>query len=143
MFGPIEGKRHDAHLYHESRLNQRMQNLHARTGVNYIIYGDSAYPLTAYLQPAIRLAQGAARILNHRMSGLRIAVEWNFGIMTQQWGFLDDEKNQKVNKNAPGKVFIVAAIMSNLHNIQYGNQIRDFFKCDAGPQTMWDYLHNF
>lgn len=77
------------------------------------------------------------------MSGLRIAVEWSFGIMTQQWRFLDDVQNQKVNKNAPGKVFIAAAIIHNLHNIQYGNQIKNYFQCDAGPKTMWEYLHNF
>lgn len=144
MFGPLEGKRHDSRMYHESRLDQRLRALHQRTGVNYIIYGDSAYPLTRYIQPAIRMATGNGRVLNNVMSGLRVTVsEWTFGFMTQQWRFLDDEQNQKVNMNAPGKVFIVAAIMSNLHTIEYGNQTRVYFNCTAGPKTMWDYLHNF
>lgn len=108
-----------------------------------MIYGDSAYPMTRYIQPAIRNPSGAGRILNAAMSGLRVSVEWTFGQMTQQWRFLDDKQNQKVKVNAPGKVFIVAAIMNNLHTIQYGNQTRDYFNCTAGPKTMWDYLHNF
>jgi hypothetical protein len=132
-------------MYHMSGLDARMRDLCTRTQTDYIIYGDSAYPLTRYLQPAIRMAQGGARQLNFVMSGVRIAVEWNFGNMVNQWRFLDDEQNQKINLNRPGKVFIVAAIMHNLHNIQYGNEIREYFKCPrrAGPMRMWDYLHNF
>ena len=89
------------------------------------------------------MAIGSGRVLNNVMSGLRVTVEWTFGFMTQQWRFLDDEQNQKVNLNAPGKVFIVAAIMSNLHTLEYGNQTRGYFNCVAGPKSMWDYLHNF
>jgi hypothetical protein len=120
MCGPVEGARHDARMYAMSRVETRLAQMHRATGFHSIIYGDSAYALTTYCQPAIRsAAAGAARALHHTMSGQRIAVEWNFGAMCNQWRFLDDEQNHKINLNAPGKVFICIAILHNLHNIKY------------------------
>lgn len=52
MFGPIEGRRHDAGLLRESGVEQQMQHhMTKANGEVYSVYGDPAYPLSPYVIP--------------------------------------------------------------------------------------------
>ena len=46
MFGPIEGKRHDAFMLGVSGLAEKLGRFQRPNGAPYIIYGDPAYGLT-------------------------------------------------------------------------------------------------
>ena len=46
MYGPIEGRRHDAFMLGESGLLDKLRRFEKPNGDPYIIYGDPAYGLT-------------------------------------------------------------------------------------------------
>ncbi|CAB3999509.1 Hypothetical predicted protein [Paramuricea clavata] len=67
LFGPTEGRRHDAEILAESGLLQDLQNhAYSPTGQPLCIYGDLAYPLRVHLQTPFREAQ--LRPLMHESS---------------------------------------------------------------------------
>lgn len=52
MFGPIEGRRHDAGMLRESGVEQQMQqHMTKANGEIYSVYVDPAYPLYPYVTP--------------------------------------------------------------------------------------------
>lgn len=46
MFGPIEGRRHDAFMLGESGLADKLRRFQKPNGEPYVIYGDPAYGVT-------------------------------------------------------------------------------------------------
>ena len=46
MFGPAEGRRHDAALLAESCIMDRIRTFHTEHNTPLCIYGDQAYPLS-------------------------------------------------------------------------------------------------
>jgi hypothetical protein len=46
MFGPIEGRRHDAFMLAQSGLHEKLINITKPNGDPYVVYGDPAYGLT-------------------------------------------------------------------------------------------------
>ena len=96
MFGPIEGKRHDAFMLGVSGLAEKLGRFQRPNGEPYIIYGDPAYGLTRnILAPfrGVRLTDDQQEF-SSRMSKLRVSVEWGFGKICQLFAFLDFKKNQ-------------------------------------------------
>ena len=87
LFGPVEGRRHDSGILHDSNLLPVLQQHCSRPNGNPLcIYGDTAYPLRAHLQtPYIGVHLNPAEVAyNKSMSKVRTAVEWVFGdVLTQ------------------------------------------------------------
>lgn len=138
MFGPVEGRRHDSGLLRMSQITEQLSNIRINDTVG-CIYGDPAYPLREYLQVPIRRPGTAAeRNFNSKMSQSRICVEWVFGKILNNFAFLDYKKNQKLCKQAVGKMYLVAALLTNCHTCLYGSQTSDFFDCR--PPTLEEYL---
>jgi len=50
LYGPVEGRRHDMFLYHESGIDAHLQATLLIDDTQYCIYGDSAYIIRAWLQ---------------------------------------------------------------------------------------------
>ena len=48
MFGPIEGRKHDAFMLAQSGLHEKLINITKPNGDPYVVYGDPAYGLTEY-----------------------------------------------------------------------------------------------
>ena len=98
MFGPIEGRRHDAFILTESCLLSKLKQFERPNGEPYIIYGDPAYGVTAQvLSPYCTNGLTAAeQEFNRRMSAVRVSVERTFGKVLQYFSFLDYKKNHKV-----------------------------------------------
>ena len=46
MFGPIEGRRHDAFMLGVSGLSAKLRRFVQPNGEPYVIYGDPAYGIT-------------------------------------------------------------------------------------------------
>jgi len=57
MFGPIEGKRHDAFMLGVSGLSNKLNRLQKPNREPYAIYGDPAYGLTKNILAPYRGAQ--------------------------------------------------------------------------------------
>lgn len=108
MFGPMEGKRHDAFMLGVSGLAEKLRRFQRPNGEPYIIYGDPAYGLTRnILAPfrGVRLTDDQQE-LNSRMSKLRVSVEWGFGKICQLFAFLDFKKNLKILLQPIGKYYL-------------------------------------
>ena len=142
MFGPIEGKRHDAFMLGVSGLADKLGRFQRPNGEPYVIYGDPAYGLTRnILAPfrGVRLTDDQQEF-NSRMTKLRVSVEWGFGKICQLFAFLDFKKNLKILLQPIGKYYLVAAVLANCHTCLYGSQTSTFFGLD--PPELEDYLSN-
>ena len=132
MFGPMEGKKHDAFMLGVSGLAEKLGRFQRPNGEPHIIYGDPAYRLTSnILAPfrGVRLIDDQQEF-NSRMSKLRVPVEWGFSKICQLFAFLDFKKNLKILLQPIGKYYLVAAVLANCHTCLYGSQTSTFFGLD-------------
>ncbi|PFX23931.1 hypothetical protein AWC38_SpisGene11500 [Stylophora pistillata] len=83
LYGPVEGKKHDAVMLKDSGLLDDLERnaFSPVTGEAMCIYGDPAYPLRLHLQQPFREAPLTAPMeqFNKSMSSVRTSVEWIFG----------------------------------------------------------------
>ena len=141
MFGPVEGRRHDAAMLAESGLLEQIEHFVAPNGVPFCLYGDPAYPLRQCLIGPFKGAHLTPQEINFNkdMSSVREAVEWDFGKIINLFGFLDFKKNQKMLLQSVAKYYLVGALFANCHTCLHGGQISDYFRV-ASP-TLEEYLH--
>ncbi|CAL8106332.1 unnamed protein product [Orchesella dallaii] len=140
LFGPVEGRRHDAFLLSESKVLSKMESKLDENGNPFCIYGDPAYPLRRQLIcpfKGSRLTQ-QEQLFNKRMSTNRIAVEWVFGKLLQNFAFVDFKKNLKMLLQPVAMYFKVAAIFTNCHTCIYGSNTSTYF--NLSPPDIEDYL---
>ena len=128
MFGPVEGRRHDAFILAESGLLGKLCQFTKSNGEPYVIYGDPAYGITAQVLSPYRTNNltAAQQEFNRRMSAVRVSVEWTFGKVLQYFSFLDYKKNHKVLLQPTGKYYLVGALLTNCHTCLYGSQTSSF-----------------
>ena len=142
MFGPIEGKWHDAFMLSVSGLPCKLRPLLTPNGSPYVLYGDPAYGLSWNILSPFRGAHLSAQEqeFNRDMSAVRIAVEWSFGKILQYFAYLDFRKNQKILLQPLGKYYLVGTLLTNCHTCLYGSQTTSFF--DVQPPSLETYLSN-
>lgn len=142
MFGPIEGRRHDAFMLGVDGLTEKLQRFQAPTGEAYVLYGDPAYGLSRNIISPFRGAQltNAEQMFNTQMSKLRISVEWGFGKICQNFAYLDFKKDLKVLLQPVGKYYLVASTLINCHTCLYGSQTSTYF--NVHPPPLESYLSN-
>ena len=106
MFGPIEGRRHDAFMLGISGLADKLERLQTPTGEPYVIYGDPAYGLTRNILAPFRGVQltNDEQLFNTQMSKVRTCVEWGFGKICQNFAFLDFKKKPESFASASWKI---------------------------------------
>lgn len=144
LYGPVEGRRHDAGMLKDSGLLHVLEReAYNPRGEILCLYGDPAYPLRPNLIAPYRL--GEVRVLtaemqafNEAMSSLRVSVEWLFGDVSNSFKFIDFKKNLKLGMSAVGKYYVVAALFRNILTCLYGNATSSFFQLE--PPTIQDYL---
>ena len=119
LFGPIEGKRHDAFMLGESGLAQKLIRYNQASGLPYVVYGDPAYGISRNILAPFRGAQLtiAEKDFNKSMSQVRISVEWTFGKMSQYFTYVDLKRNNNILilLQPVGKYYAVAALLTNCH----------------------------
>ena len=142
MFGPIEGRRHDAFMLAVSGLQEMLVHITKPNGEPYVLYGDPAYGLSQAVLASFRGADLSARQkqFNTRMSKVRTSVAWGFGKICQYFSFLDFKKNLKILLQPVGKYYIVASILVNCHTCLYGSVTTNYFGIE--PPRLENYLTN-
>ena len=83
LFSPVPAKTHDARLLCESNLIQQLCNVMPEDNSNgpiYSLYGNLAYPQSAYLLGGFRntIAGTDEANFNRLMSSVCITVEWGY-----------------------------------------------------------------
>ena len=126
-FGPVNGSRHDSFVLRESEIIDILRDLCQRLGQDYVLFGDSAYPISRWLW---RMYKGVMTVFqaafNMDMSPARVSVEWGFGLIVQLWPFSDYRKKLKVLLSSVGLYFGVANILTHMHTCLYGNIVQRF-----------------
>ena len=144
LFGPVEGRRHDAGILTDSGVLAALQQVaYSPAGDVLCIYGDRAYPLRPQLMGPykvgdVQVLTPQMRAFNKAMSQSRISVEWLFGDISNYFKFTDYKKNMKLQLRAVGKQYIVSALMRNILTCFYGNLTSDYF--GISPPTVEEYL---
>lgn len=142
MFGPIEGRRHDAFMLAESHLTEKLERLNQQNGKHYIVYGDPAYGVNRNILSPFKGVDlsDTEKIFNTRMSKLRVSVEWGFGKISQNFPFTDFKKNLKILLQPVAKYYLMATILTNCHTCLYSSLTSEYF--NLNPPTLERYLSN-
>ena len=142
MFGPIEGRRHDAFILGVSGLLPQLERITNAEGEPFVLYGDPAYGMSAHVMSPFKGAHltQLQQAFNRQMSEVRVSVEWGFGKIIQYFAYLDFRKNLKVLLQPVAKYYIVGALLTNCHTCLYGSVTSSFF--DMEPPTLEQYLAN-
>lgn len=141
LYGPMPGRRHDSALLTASGLMDHMEaNFNLPDGTALCLYGDPAYPRRPHLERPHRGNQLTEQQQdeNTAMSGVRQAVEWQFGKVVALWAFLDFHKNLKLFLSPVAKMYKLGALLTNCHCCLEGNQVSQYFR--VLPPTLEEYL---
>ena len=81
MFGPLEGRRHDAFMLSVSGLRNKLRSFNGPCGDPYVLYGDPAYGVSRNVLSPFRSQNltPAQQEFNKNMSAVCVTVEWAFG----------------------------------------------------------------
>jgi hypothetical protein len=122
--------------------SELLPELHARLpqgqGTIYSLFGDPAYPMSAYLYGVVtQLAAGSIEAAwNTKMASARIAVEWTFGAVGRQ--FRQHDLKWMIYKIHVAKYYAVAVFLVNCWNSCYGGESASYFSCE--PMTLEEYI---
>lgn len=142
MFGPIPGSRHDSFMLAVSGLLEQLQALMPE-GVQliYSLYGDPAYPQSAWLFGGFPNANPGSpeAAWNTELSRVRIGVEWAFALIANQFKYLNFKESMRIFQvHGVSKYYVVAAFLTNIRSCMYGNEISDYF--GASCLSLQEYL---
>ncbi|XP_055353196.1 uncharacterized protein LOC129599081 [Paramacrobiotus metropolitanus] len=142
LVGPWVGLRHDSGILADSGLLRALETKMEQMGKIFRLYGDPAYPISAYLEGPFKPATNQIEYdFNEAMSPCRIAVEWGFGEVVQQFAFLDFWKNLKIFLQPVGLLYTVGTLLLNCRVcLGYGGKVADYF-CVV-PATLEVRLNN-
>lgn len=140
LFGPIPGSRHDAYLLRESKLNEKLAALQEGNDVQYKAYGDAAYPILSHVDRGFRGVDltPAQKAYNRHLSGVRVTVEWSFGLVVGLFPFVDYRKNMKLMLSPIGKYYTVSSLLTNAHTTLYGCETSIYF--GLAPPSLEEYF---
>ena len=81
MFGPLEGRRHDAIMLSVSGLPNKLRSFNRPDGHPYVLYGDPAFGVMRNILSPYRSSNltPTRQEFNENMSAVRVMVEWAFG----------------------------------------------------------------
>ena len=129
LFGPIEGRRHDAFMLAESGVTQKLAQFNQSYRQPYVIYGDPAYGVSRNILTPFRGAQltNQQHRFNKSMSQVRVCVEWTFGKICQYFTYIDFKRNNKVLLQPIAKYYMVAALLTNCHTCLFWFTDKFFF----------------
>jgi hypothetical protein len=142
LYGPIAGSRHDSYMLSESEMLPQLRA--AMPGIDgapiYAMYGDPAYPQSAYLIGGVTgAADGSVEAAwNKTMSGARICVEWTFGEVNRQFRALSLKQNMMLFRIPVAKYYYTAVFLANCRNCMYGSETSNYFDCE--PMSFDDYI---
>lgn len=142
LYGPLEGKRHDAFMLGVSGLLPQLERITKPDGEPYVVYGDPAYGISRHIIAPFRGAHVTPlqQQFNSDMSKVRASVEWGFGKISQYFAYLDFHKNLKVLLQPVGNYYAVGALLANCHTCLYGSVTSSFFELE--PPSLEVYLSN-
>lgn len=121
LSGPWAGARHDSGIFAESSLPDVLRSLPCVASVGnppIALYADEGYALS----PRIFVPYADGRIcarhaaFNHKMSQMRITVEWGYHCVLRSWTALDFKRNLQIFKSPIGAYYTIAVLLTNIQS---------------------------
>lgn len=136
LHGPVPGSRHDSFMLYDSGLLTQLRELMSEGNTLYSIYGDPAYPQSAYIFSGYRNPREGSIEANFNtiMSSVRETVEWGFKDVISQFRFLDFKIAHKIFLIPTAQYYMVGSFFHNLRTCFYGNETSSYF--DAVPMSI-------
>jgi nuclease HARBI1 len=134
--GPVEGRRHAMAILSESGIEEDLAaSLHI-DGIQYCIYGDSAYVLREYLMVGfdgtfITPEQAA---FNKAMSRSRVTVEWTFKNIKKFWNHAAYPRKLELCRTPFGVLYGTGIFLWDFRCCVCGSTTSRFFSCQ--PPTL-------
>ena len=143
MYGPIEGRRHDAAMLAISGLKGEVEHYSfAPDGEVPCIYEDPAYPHRIHLQCPFQQRQGLPpehQKFDHSMSQIRVSVEWVVKEIVTYFNFIDFKKDLKIGLSPVRKTCAICAMLQNAITCLYGSNTAQYFGIE--PPTCEFYFN--
>lgn len=141
-FLPMETARcSDPRLYRLTSTEERFQNISRRIGSPFIGYADKLYP---YKERLVRtpkgVLEGGQKALRSAFSAVRQAVEWGFGVDSNNHTGNDYFRKLKLLQSSAGVGALtwVCVFISNCNTCMRGsNQVSSYFGID--PPTLAEF----
>lgn len=141
LFGPWESRRGDLILLEESKLLQTCAENAVRVGTDnntpdlqrYLqIFGDPAYGntwqiISPFAGPGERTAE--EKRWNEKMASVRIEVEHGFGIVSNNFPFLNAGWKMHVYGSPVGRYYRAGVLFTNTITCLHYNQVSEYFDC--------------
>ena len=142
MYGPVEGRQPDAYLYCKSKMDTVLEENMKVEDVQYCIYGDQAYVLRSWMQTGYpRLLATEEQIqFNNSMNAARVAVEWSYKDVKQEFASQDFHRKLLVRKLPISNLYIASVLLRNIKTCICGGgaQPTEYFDCP--PPSLQQYL---
>ena len=143
LYGPVEGRRHDAAMLAMSGLmDELQQHSYAPDGEALCIYGDPAYPHGIHLQCPFQQRQGLTpeqQAFIQSMSQVRVSAGWVFKEIVTYFKCIDCKKDLKIGLSPVGKTYAVCALLQNALTCLYGSNTAEYF--GINPPTLEFYFN--
>jgi hypothetical protein len=151
LAGPYRAPQNDSGVLRESGLLDSMERYAIQESSQegdppehrfYQVYGDSAYAVSPFIvSPFSRVGEltRKERAWNTAMGGVRISVEHGFGLVVQDWPYLQSFWKHKILGNPCGLLYRVAVLLTNAHACVAPNQTAQRYSCP--PPKLEEYFH--
>jgi hypothetical protein len=142
LWGPCSVRHNDLYTLRESGLNARVAACQQGRPLQFCMYGDGIFPYASHLRSKHVNPNGLTprqTAENNAMTKVRIAVEWDYGVIAGLFPFLNHSLNIKIRQhpNLP-KTYTVATLLKNAHVCLYGSQVASYF--NLTPPSLQSYF---
>ncbi|KAF8585008.1 hypothetical protein K439DRAFT_1646796 [Ramaria rubella] len=143
LYGPFWAPQNDVGVLGESRLLEMLEEKALQPGSQdgnpvhkqyFQVYGDSAYGVSP-----IMLSPFSGAAFNTAIGAVRISVEHGFGIILQDWPFINCFWKHHIWGTQCGTLFHVAVLLTNTHSCLVPNQTSQQYDCM--PPSLAEYFH--
>ena len=127
VWGPASVRRNDNFTLHQSRIENKLEELQRNSVLKFKIHGDSAYSVSDYI------VSGGGK----GMAAVRETIEWSYKDLKTTWKYCDYKHALKIRNQPLGKIFFVCMLLRNAHVTLNGNQTCDYFICHPPNLEHW------
>ena len=142
LYGPVAGRHADSTMLARSGLEAKLHTISGNLGYTIVVYADSAYGASEHVMRGLKrnmMHTDDERAYSAMMSGVRVAVEWAFGQIRQDFPFLKLDTNAKVFLSPVAMIWQVGALLSNCKAcLAGGNIVSDTL--GGRPFSLAEYL---
>jgi nuclease HARBI1 len=135
LFGPMEGRRHDMHIFHSSDIEDKLSGSMLFNGIQYHLYADAGYVLRPYMLVGFGGSLAPQeQDLNRRMSRVRVAIEWAFKDIKKYFAHAAFPRKMVLSRAPIGSWYLASVLLWNFRVTLYGSPTSKFF--DVEPVTL-------